>query len=927
MDPSKNPLSAFESMADAGTFLARLFERSPVAFQIYRADGHCLLVNAAFRKLFGSAPPAEYNVLKDELLERQGLLEFVRRAFAGETLRVPAHWYDARELEQVAINEGRRVGLEATLLPLADATGRTAYVAVCFTDVSAELELRETTQALLHSQERFRATFEQAAVGMAHVAPDGRWLEVNQRLCEIVGYERAELLERTVQDVTYFADLQSDMDLIRKILAGELATGDKKTRCVRKDGSLVWIDLTVSLVRDETGVPRYFIAAIQDISTNVENDARKSAILEAAIDCIVSMDHSGVITEFNPAAERTFGYARAEVLGKPLVELLIPPSLRQRHLDGLQRYLTTGVGPILGTRVQLPALRADGTEFPVELTVVSTPSNGPPSFTAYMRDLTAQQQAARALELSEARFRHLAESGIIGIILTDTLGNIHDANDAFLEMVKFTRDDLVSGKVRWTELTPPEWRELDLAAIEQLAATGVARPWEKEYVRKDGTRVPVLVGVAMLEAPRCIAFVLDLTEQRRAEEIRARAVARAERESAGRQRAEAALRQIEERLQQSHRMDAIGGLAGSIAHDFNNLLSVILSYGEMSLEQVKVADPMHSDLEQIVLAGRRAQNLTQQLLAFGRRQLLKPKLLNLSDLVVDMSTMLRRLIGEDVELLSLLAPGAGLVLVDPSQMEQVLLNLVVNARDAMPRGGKLTIETAAVELDRTYASEHVEVEPGSYVRLCVSDTGIGMDRSTQARIFEPFFTTKPKGRGTGLGLSTVFGIVKQSGGHLWVYSEPNKGSTFKVYLPRMDANGDAEQTVSPPPSKVDGSETVLLVEDDDQVRSLATSILRRNGYRVLDASSGGEALLICEQEPGTIDLLLTDVVMPRMSGRELWERLAPLRPGMKVLFMSGYTDDAIVHHGILSSELAFVQKPLTPGTLLERVRQVLDEKA
>jgi CheY-like chemotaxis protein len=383
----------------------------------------------------------------------------------------------------------------------------------------------------------------------------------------------------------------------------------------------------------------------------------------------------------------------------------------------------------------------------------------------------------------------------------------------------------------------------------------------------------------------------------------------------------------EEQLRQSQKMEAIGALAGSVAHDFNNLLSVIIGYSDILLSGLRQADPMYVEIEQIARAGKRANDLTRQLLAFSRQQVLEPRVVNLNEAISGVFKMLRRLVGEDVELTLLLAQELGSVFVDPGQIEQVLLNLVLNARDAMPQGGKLTIETADVDLDRSYTAEHIEVQPGRYVMLTVSDTGVGIDRATQARIFEPFFTTKEKGKGTGLGLSTVFGIVKQSGGQIWVYSEPGEGATFKVYFPRVDARADPLEPAALRPASLRGSETVLLVEDDEQVRNLAIAILRKHVYHVLEAATGGEALLTCEQYQGTIHVLLTDVVMPPMSGRQLWERLSPLRPAMKVLFMSGYTDDAIVHHGVLSSELAFVQKPLMPGTLLMKLRGVLDVTA
>jgi signal transduction histidine kinase/CheY-like chemotaxis protein len=436
----------------------------------------------------------------------------------------------------------------------------------------------------------------------------------------------------------------------------------------------------------------------------------------------------------------------------------------------------------------------------------------------------------------------------------------------------------------------------------------VVRNIETKHVRKDGSVVETLVTSSpIFDARRQVVgtarVVRDLTERRRTE---------------------AQLRQVEAQLQQSRKMEAIGVVAGGVAHDFNNILSVILSCASMVLDE-PLPEQVRSDVIEIARAGERAADLTRQLLAFSRRQVLEPRVLDLGLAVLAMDKMLRRLLGAEIELSLVTGSASCRTRADPSQIDQIIMNLAVNAKDAMPGGGKLIIEVAPVEFDAEYAASHGEVTPGFYVMLAVTDTGTGMDDATRARIFEPFFTTKEVGKGTGLGLSTVFGIVQQSRGHIWVYSELGRGTTFKVYFPCVEEPVEALSISPPPPTTLRGSETILLVDDDESVRATIRAVLQRNGYHVLDAAGPGEALLISDQQTSTIDLLLTDVAMPRMSGPDLASRLQQQRREIKVLYLSGYTENAVIRQGVLDGGLAFLQKPVVPGTLLRRVREVIDQ--
>ncbi|MFH1758550.1 MAG: ATP-binding protein [Pseudomonadota bacterium] len=518
-------------------------------------------------------------------------------------------------------------------------------------------------------------------------------------------------------------------------------------------------------------------------------------------------------------------------------------------------------------------------------------------------------RAEEALRESEERFRQIYDETPIGYHELDTGGRIIRVNRTELEMLGYPVEEMLGQPVWKFVLEDETTRHVVMAKI--AGDVSFHETFERTYWRKDGTTLPVLVKDRVIrdKGGRIIGIrstVEDITERRRSEE---------------------ALRKSEEQLRQWQKVEAIGRLAGGIAHDFNNLLMTIKGCSEILLQEYDAQDPRREEAEEIQKAAERATSLTRQLLAFGRRQILKPQVLNLNKVVANMNKMLQRVIGEDIQLLTVLEPKLGPVKVDPGQIEQVIMNLAVNARDAMPRGGKLTIETANVLLDEDYAQRHISVKPGSYVMLAVSDNGCGMDKETQSHLFEPFFTTKDKGKGTGLGLSTVYGIVKQSGGNIWAYSEVGQGTTFKIYLPMViQAVKEKYEPAERRRISTRGTETILVVEDEKAVRKMIRKTLQNKGYTVLEAQHGQDALDICEHYSGPIHLMVTDVVMPQMSGKELAEQLAPSRREMQVLYMSGYPDNSIVQHGVLEPGTEFLQKPFTLNTLEAKVRKLLDAR-
>ena len=619
-------------------------------------------------------------------------------------------------------------------------------------------------------------------------------------------------------------------------------------------------------------------------------------ISENAADLIAVVDMHGNRIYNSLSYQKVLGYSPEELKRSSSFDQIHPDD-REAVRVGAEEALQTGVGSPMEYRIR----HKDGTWRVLESTasVIRNSKGTPEKLVIVNRDVTERKKAAEALKRSESSFRSVVEDAPYGIYRASLAGEFLLVNPALQKMLGYeTSDELLQANLArdiYTSL--PEYQKINDLFLQDPHFKDI----ELEWKRKDGNRITVRCSgrpvknesgtMSYLEV-----FAEDVTEQR----------------------------VLERQLRMAQKMEAIGRLSGGIAHDFNNLLGVIIGYSQVLKKNLGPGNPAFEYAEEIEKASQRAVSLTRQLLAFSRQQVLEPAIVNLNTLVADMEKMLPRLIGEDIELKLVLDSALGQVKADRGQIEQVLMNLAVNARDAMPDGGRLSIQTSNVELDAVYVRQHPGSRPGQYIMLSVTDTGTGIDPEIQGQIFEPFFTTKERDKGTGLGLATVYGVVKQSGGYIAVESEKGKGASFQVYLPRLAQPIDVCAESSPAPVTVRGWETILLAEDADALRKLAQMFLKENGYQVLAAANGTEALQLARQHAGAIHLLLTDVVMPGMNGRMLAERLAPFHPGMRVLYMSGYTDSFIAGHGVLEAGTHLLHKPFTEETLTRRVRLVLD---
>jgi len=705
-------------------------------------------------------------------------------------------------------------------------------------------------------------------------------------------------------DANYEAYLQcihpDDLEFFKNVTKKVLS--DKKSytaeyRIVRPNDDVRTVQELGEVTVDANGDPINLFGTVQDLTERKHEEEQYRTIIQTTIDGFWIVDTKGRLLDVNNAACMMLGYQREELLEMQISDLDVSET-PDEIADHIQKSIKQ-VYDSFETRHR----RKDGTIIDVQINLQYSNLRGG-VFISFIRDISEEKRSERTLRESEERFRTVADFTYDWESWIAPDGKYIYISPSCERTTGYSVEEFFENPGLFLEIVHPDDRESVSVHV-------------KSHMDKEGTgghHIDFRITTREDDIRWISHYCLPVYD----EDGKWLGIRSSNRDITDRIK-------LAEQLAQAQKMEGIGRLAGGVAHDFNNLLVSIMGHADLALMSLAEDDPLRRRLKEIKGGGKRAASLTRQLLAFSRKQILQPVVLDLNALITGFVKMLERLIGEDMELETFLTSGLRLLKADPGQMEQIIMNLVVNARDAMPDGGKLTIETVNTVLDKDYAREHdVSMQPGPYVMLGVSDTGMGMDDKTKSLIFEPFFTTKEVGKGTGLGLSTVYGIVKQSGGYIWVYSEPGQGTTFKIYLPVAEGEAVSRKEKEISPERLTGSETILIVEDDDKTRNLVCEILEPQGYSILEAQNGIEALRVSESHGGQIHLMIADVVMPKMGGRELAEHLRPLRPDLKVIYMSGYTDNAILHHGVLNPEMEFLQKPISSEALKRKVREVLD---
>ncbi len=757
----------------------------------------------------------------------------------------------------------------------------------------------ESKNNLSKSDESFFKLFYASTNPMAITTiEEGRIIDVNKAFILLTGYRSKDLIGRTTVEHGIWADSQQRSRIIRS-LQEQGIVHNTEVAVRAKDGNIHTV--LFSIEKAIIGREPYLLSTAVDITDqkHTERELRESEekykkLVDQSLQGLAVIQNERFVFCNSKFAEIS-GFSVEELLSLSSEEMMkiVPLNDLERAYE---RRLASTEGRHAPANYEYRALKKSGAEVWLEVYCSAIQYAGKPAIQAAFMDITERKKALENLQKALDWQKAIFEGSRDAVMISNKNSKIIDANEKACQLSGYSKEELLNMQAGDLNKTadPSVLESLRLRILNGEDILG-----ETQIHTKDGREIDVEFGhsrVVISGEVYIYSICRDISNRKR----------------------------LEKQFQQAQKMEAIGVLAGGIAHDFNNLLNVINGYSELALEELGSDHSARPDIEQVIRAGQQAASLTSQLLAFSRKQILKPEIMNLNDTVSEMSAMLSRLLGEDIEIATIAEPNLGFINADPAQIQQIIMNLAVNARDAMPKGGSLTIETANFEFDQNYIDSHSAAHSGSYVMLAISDNGIGMDAATQARIFEPFFTTKGEGKGTGLGLSTIYGIVKQNNGFIWVYSEPGKGATFKVYFPRTEGRIMPAAAENKSKRESRGSETILVVEDETPVLALTSRILTKHGYTVFRAASANEGLEISQKHAGKIHLVVADAVMPGMGGKEFVSRIKIDRPDIKALYTSGYTDKAIVHHGILDSDVAFLQKPFTIENLTRKVREVID---
>jgi PAS domain S-box-containing protein len=893
--------------------LSEVFTGMELPFFAVDASYRYIAFNAVHAEVMKAAYGAEIGIgqsILDEYTseaDRAKAKENIDRAFLGG--RIVCEDFAGEDSSQ-------RRYFEISHLPIGDERGSVDAVVVVARDLT---ERKRTEEKLRESEERFRKIFEEGALGMVLTNRDLKFFNVNPAFCRMLGYTVEEMNTKTFLDVTHPAHRHEDQVNMEKLWKEEIPFYRTEKRYVAKNGDICWGSLSTSLIRGSAGDPIYALALIEDITERKRAEEKLGESLStirgvfraAPVGICIMKDRT-----YKSANEYwcdQFGYPEASLLGKTTRMLYE----NDAEFDRVGRELLGDLDRKGVSSVETRLRRSDGSFRDVILTAAPIHQEDPSTGTVVIvHDITERKRTEEALRASEYRYRLMAENMADVIWVLDVESRRFTYISPSVQRLRgYTPEEALAQPLEQS-LTPDSARKAQALLSEWVPRflSDPAAPSllvnEFEQPCKDGSTrfVEVTSTLVRNESGRLevIGVSRDISERKRAEEEQAN---------------------LEAQLRQAEKMESIGRLAGGVAHDFNNMLAVIMGHAEFSMQQIDPVAPIYGDLLEIRAAAKRSADLTRQLLAFSRKQTVAPKALNLNATVADSMKMLQRLIGEDIELRLIFADDLWLVNMDPSQIDLILANLCVNARDAISGNGTIVIETANRVRDAACRTGDAECAPGEYVALMVADNGCGMDKETLSHLFEPFFTTKGIGKGTGLGLASVYGAVKQNGGFIHIDSSKGKGTSVTVLLPRFfgkegAAAGEGARAMQPPR----GNETILLVEDEKSVLRLVKNILEGQGYSVLSAEMPGEAIRLAKEHDGEIQLLITDVVMPEMNGRDLGEKLLGYHPRMKLLFMSGYAADVIISQGVLEAGMHFIEKPFTKSTLAAKVREVLDER-